>query len=128
MSLFAGLGLLGLAFAMDGAKRAPYARADRKLDRKYGPYSSRCTNLKWAVEDCKCFENEDKPIISEGELNRIVELYKKNKIPFPYNSAVHDVAKLAAKRRGFEYTCWLNNVQTIGPITDEENIIPLGIL
>lgn len=128
MSLFAGLGLLGLAFAMDGAKSAPYNRAERKLDRKYGPDNPRCFDLKWAVKYGDCFENEDKPIISRGELNRIVELYKKNKIPFPYNSAVHDVAKLAAKRRGFEYTGWPYNVQLIGPITDEENIIPLGIL
>lgn len=53
MGLFLGLGLLGAAFAIDGAKQAPFDRALRRLDNEWGTCTSeesrRCDALKYAV-------------------------------------------------------------------------------
>lgn len=64
MGLFLGLGLLGAAFAIDGAKQAPFDRALRRLDNEWGTCTSeesrRCDALKYAVQNGLCFEDEKK--------------------------------------------------------------------
>lgn len=131
MGLFLGLGLLGAAFGIDAMKQAPYDRALRRLEREYGPFNKetfhRCLEMKSAVEHCRRFENEDKPIVSWKELNRTINLYKQNQISFPYDAAVHDIAKMAVMERGFDYIGYTINVVTTGQICDEKNIHKLGI-
>ena len=132
MGLLLGLGLIGAAFGIDAMKQAPYDRAMRRLENEYGPFDkntfNRCLDMKRAVEHCDRFENEDKPVVTWKEFKRVYDLYRENLIPFPYDSAVHDIAKLAAKKRGFNYIGYTINVVTTGPICDEKNIHRLGIV
>ena len=64
MGLFLGLGLLGAAFAIDGAKQAPFDRALRRLENQWGvptaEENKRCNDLEYAVRNGLCFENEKK--------------------------------------------------------------------
>ena len=104
MGLFLGLGLLGAAFAIDGAKQAPFDRALRRLDNEWGTCTSeesrRCDALKYAVQNGLCFEDEKKPVIEWQKLRDIQWKYQLSKLSWPREAAIRDVCRLAALERG----------------------------
>lgn len=128
MGLFLGLGLLGAAFAMDGLSRAPYDRAIARLERKYGRGDPRCDDLQFTVQRQRCFEKESDRVIGSIEYWKIMRMYGSSSLKYPYDAAVHDIAKLAAVQRNFEYTGYRLNVYIKDTVRDEDSICYLGII
>ena len=132
MGLLLGLGLIGAAFAIDGAKQAPFDRAYHRLQNEWGVCTAeegkRCDALEYAVKNGLRFENEKKPVITYDKLRDLQWKYQLAGISWPRESAIRDVCRLAARDRGFEYKGYLRNTLTFGYITDPKNIVKLGIV
>ena len=132
MGLLMGLGLLGAAFAIDGAKQAPFDRAYRRLEREWGvctvEENKRCNALEYAVKNGLRFENEKEPVITYDKLRDLQWKYKLAGISWPRESAIRDVCCVAAYERGFAYKGYLRNTLTFGYITDPKNIVKLGVI
>ena len=132
MGLFLGLGLLGAAFAIDGAKQAPFDRAYRRLQNEWGVCTAeedkRCDALEDAVKNGLLFENEKKPVITWQELRDLQWKYQLAGISWPRESAIRDVCCVAAYEREFAYKGYLRNTITVGYITDPKNVMKLGII
>lgn len=132
MGLLMGLGLLGAAFAIDGAKQAPFDRAYRRLEREWGVCTAeenkRCDALEYAVKNGSRFENEKKPVITYDKLRDLQWKYQLAGISWPRESAIRDVCCVAAYEREFAYKGYLRNTMTFGYITDPKNIVKLGVI
>ena len=132
MGLFLGIGRLGAAFAIDGAKQAPFDRAYRRLQNEWGVCTAeedkRCDALEYAVKNGLRFENEKKPVIIWQELRDLQWKYQLAGISWPRESAIRDVCCVAAYEREFGYKGYLRNTLTVGYITDPKNIVKLGVI
>lgn len=127
MSLFAGLGLLGMVALVDSVQTSGYRKVRRRLESEFGPYSRESTELFTSIGSYGT-KFYGRSVITFDEANAIKKLYIEYGIGGGEAGMRRDVAILSAREFGFEYSGANCNILTMGQMNTMDNIKRIGII